>query len=122
MDVKIIEVPFHIERQRITCVEDNAIIAGSKNHYYAVFDIDAGWEDITDLEAVFIRDGVTYPVSLNDADTLPKCQIPAEVMSEPGHFHTGIRGGDCVLSDLALVKVERGCPPRVANTTEEEVK
>jgi hypothetical protein len=84
-------------------------VSGGQNYFYATFTICDKWDDIDNLKAVFVRDGVSKLIDLIEVENGLECQIPWEVMADKGSFHVGIFGGDRLLTDYTYVIVKQGC-------------
>lgn len=104
-----IDVPFVVEKQRITQPTREVLISGGKNYFYATFIINELWEDVRNLKAVFVTEEVAKLVSLTKTEEGFECKIPWEVMTDKGTFQVGIFGGDRLLTDYAYVVVRQGC-------------
>ena len=105
-----IDVPFIVKKQHITQPTREQIVAGGHNYFYATFTMCEEWEDLTDIKAVFVREGVSPKLmSLVEVDNGFECEIPWEVMAEKGSFNVGIYGGDRLLTGYAYVIVKQGC-------------
>lgn len=105
-----IDVPFKVDKQMIIQTPPVKIAAGGKNYFYAVFDLCETWKDVPAEKAVFIRDDIRKAMSLTPGENdCLECEIPWEVMQEPGLFYVGIFGGDTLLTNTHHVKVIEGC-------------
>lgn len=104
-----IDVPFVVEKQRITQPTQVELVAGGQNYFYATFELCDTWSDLSDIKVMFSRDDITKLVELTDGGGTLECQIPWEVMVDKGVFHVGIFGGLRLLTDLTYVKVRQGC-------------
>ena len=104
-----IDVPFVVEKQRITQPTEVVLVSGGQNYFYATFTLCDTWEDISDIRAVFYRGKSAVLMSLYDSGNGLECKIPWEVMADKGAFEVGIFGDDRLLTDLAYVKVAQGC-------------
>lgn len=104
-----INIPFVVEKQHITQPTRESLVAGGQNYFYATFTICDKWDDIDNLKAVFVRDGLSKLIDLIDVGNEFECQIPWEVMADKGSFNVGIFGGDRLLTDYAYVIVKQGC-------------
>lgn len=104
-----IDVPFVVEKQHITQPTGEKLVSGGQNYFYATFEMNEVWEDISDIRAVFVRDAISKLVSVTRTETGFECQIPWEVMGYKGAFQVGIFGGDRLLTDYTYVIVKQGC-------------
>ena len=104
-----IDVPFVIEKQRITQPTREKLVAGGKNYFYATFTICELWEDVAGLKAVFVRDTISKLMPLSETESGYECVIPWEVMTNKGAFQVGIFGGDRLLTNMEYVVVTEGC-------------
>lgn len=106
-----IDIPFVIKKQHISQPTREKLVAGGQNYFYATFTIGDGWEDITNLKAVFTRNDLNKVVALTATESGYECKIPWEVMPDKGAFHVGIFGGDRMLTNWEYVVVLEGCCP-----------
>ena len=104
-----IDVPFVVEKQRITQPTQTELMSGGHNYFYATFRLCDTWEDISSIKAVFCREGNAVLMPLEEGNECLECLIPWEVMTEKGAFEVGIFGDDRLLTNLAYVKVGQGC-------------
>ena len=105
-----IDVPFIINKQHITQPTRERLAAGGQNYFYATFKMCEQWDDLTDLKAVFVREGVSAKLMpLIEVEGGFECEIPWEVMAEKGSFNVGIFGGNRLLTGYAYVIVTEGC-------------
>ena len=104
-----INVPFVVDKQHITQPTGEKLVSGGQNYFYATFEINEVWENISNIKAVFVRDDISKLVDLINTETGYECQIPWEVMSSKGAFQVGIFGGDRLLTDYTYVIVKQGC-------------
>lgn len=104
-----IDVPFVVEKQRITQPTQVELVAGGQNYFYATFELCDTWSDLSDIKVMFSRDDIVKLVELTDGGDTLECEIPWEVMVDKGVFHVGIFGGLRLLTDMTYVKVRQGC-------------
>ena len=104
-----IDVPFVVEKQRITQPTQTELMSGGHNYFYATFTLCDTWEDISSIKAVFCREGDAVLMPLEEGNECLECLIPWEVMTYKGAFEVGIFGDDRLLTNLAYVKVGQGC-------------
>lgn len=104
-----INVPFVVKKQHITQPTRVELMSDGRNYFYATFTLCDAWENISDIKAVFCRDGSSILMPLTESADCLECKIPWEVMTEKGVFEVGIFGGDRLLTNLAYVKVGQGC-------------
>lgn len=104
-----IDIPFVVEKQHITQPTREKLVGGGKNYFYATFTINDIWDEISDIKAVFVREGMSKLIELTETDSGFECQIPWEVMADKGIFQVGIFGGDRLLTDYDYVMVKEGC-------------
>lgn len=104
-----IDVPFVVEKQRITQPTREHLVAGGQNYFYATFKICDKWCDIPNLKAVFVREEVSKLISLVKTEEGYECVIPWEVMCNKGSFRVGIFGGERLITDMTYVIVKEGC-------------
>lgn len=105
-----INIPFIVDKQNIIQRPRVKVVAGSKNHIYAVFDLCGTWSDIEHKRATFTRDNKPWVMDLTHGDNdCLECKVPWEVMTEEGYFDVGIFGGDRLPTTTARVFVEDGC-------------
>ena len=104
-----IDVPFVISGQTIKQTPVVELTAGGKNYFYATFNLNDAWLDITDLKAVFVRGDVSKLIDLEVGNDCLECRIPWEVMADKGVLEVGVFGGDRLLTNYAYVVVKQGC-------------
>ena len=105
-----IDVPFIIEKLKISQPTREKLVAGGKNYFYATFTVSDVWDDVTGLKAEFVREGVEPKlIELSKTESGYECKIPWEVMADKGAFQVGIFGGDRLLTNLEYVIVLKGC-------------
>lgn len=104
-----INVPFTVEIQTITQTPRVELVAGDQNYFYATFNLCETWGDVSDLKASFSRGDIKKTVPLTAGDGCLECLIPWEVMQTKGIFYVGIFGGDRILTNTAVVYVNKGC-------------
>ena len=103
-----IDVRFKIEKLQIRQYPRAELVAGGKNYFYAIFDICDTWDDIEQPKALFTRGQTSKLMSLTLSEYGLECEIPWEVMTEPGVFEVGIFGGDRLLTNTDYVVVKEG--------------
>lgn len=103
-----IDVRFKIEKQQIKQYPRAELVAGGRNYFYAVFDICDTWDGIDQPKALFTRGQTSKLMGLTLSEYGLECEIPWEVMAEPGVFEVGIFGGDRLLTNTDYVVVKEG--------------
>lgn len=104
-----IDVPFVVEKQRITQPAQVELVAGGQNYFYATFNICKTWRKINGIKALFTRDSISKLMDLTEGNDCLECQIPWEVMKDVGVFRVGVFGGDRLLTNMTYVVVKQGC-------------
>lgn len=101
-----IELHFEAQVQQLRMTNSVQLVAGNRNYYYAVFDLDGTWSDVENKKAAFIRNGNAWVMSLETGTNSLQCQIPWEVMERDGSFGVGVFGGDRISTNLVTVNVD----------------
>ena len=78
---------YRVDSVKIRLMEDESLVAGSVGVHYAEFEFDGSWDSFAKT-AVFKNGNVTVEKIVVDG----RCEIPWEVLAEPGVLHVGIRG------------------------------
>ena len=79
---------YKVDNIKLIGIEDECLVAGSVNIYKAKFEFDASWSEYTSLIAVFQHGNIVIEQLLVDNE----CEIPWEVLENPGYLYVGVRG------------------------------
>ena len=105
-----INVNFEVRDQHLSRTDHEMITAGSKNYFYAVFDLDEVWTELSPKAAFIIGKKPPYIQPLDPVDGKWECRIPWEVIEKHANFYLGVFGGDSLRSDVLPVHVSPGTP------------
>ena len=101
-----IDVNFTVEKQILTQTPDTYLYTGSQDYFYAIFDVDATWNNVNTIKALFIKNGVSKIVDLERCDGGYGCDIPWQMYSTTGDFKVSVYDGDRMSTNSIYVVVD----------------
>jgi len=94
-------IKFKVENQRITRLDSNFVVNGTKNYLFAEFDFSEEWTG--DIFEIFKNSELSkaYNQLIEDG----RCTVPWEVLQNPGTLSVSVFGGDLITSNSVAIKL-----------------
>ena len=115
-----IDVNFVVEKQILTQTPETYLYTGSQDYFYAIFDVDATWNNVNTIKALFIKNGVSKIVELEKCDGGYGCDIPWQMYSTTGDFKVSIYDGERMSTNSIYVVVDEKDEIEVEEPVENE--
>ena len=98
-----IYLTFTVTDQLIHRTDTQTVVAGSYNVYWARFFFSEAWDGLNKT-AVFALGDKNYLAEIDDSG---ECEVPWEVLADPGSIRVGCNGGTLITTDSAEVIISQ---------------
>ena len=91
-----IYLDFKVTVDKTTRIDNTRIASGTMNNVWCRFDFSGDWDGVLAPNAIFAKGSVCLDVPI----ILNECQVPPQILFEPGTFSVSVYGGDLQTSEI----------------------